>query len=60
MPFLIKEFEFEIQDVDRAFKYLLNKDSIGSVVIRTGEVNDYSINRETYLIARIKEKKRID
>lgn len=55
----MKEFEFEIQEVDRAFKYLLNNETTGSVVVRVGSINELTINREIQLINRINEKKKI-
>eukprot|EP00801_Mesodinium_rubrum_P003316 Mrub_03316.p1 GENE.Mrub_03316~~Mrub_03316.p1 ORF type:complete len:479 (-),score=79.89 Mrub_03316:45-1439(-) len=59
-PLMTKEFEFEIQEVERALKYLINKDTNGNVVVRVGDITESTINREKYLIARIREKKSID
>lgn len=45
-PLITKEFDFEIQEVERALKYQLNKDTVGSVVIRIGDITESTINRE--------------
>jgi len=45
--------------VERAFKWLSNRNRIGNAIIKVGEINETSIYHEELFINRLKEKRNL-